>query len=262
MLLLDPKSYKIKGNFKRKIPYVTDVVAENYVYPKINKTNIFNNLIQLIKKIEGENDIILVNVRGGEYNNKNGSTNNKEIGKNNDFCLNSNITIKKFSDPNVYKKIANVIDNNLVIILQYYVKIDSHPLNIDVIIDYQNSKKNTQYMLYQKVTDQTNISSYIEKKFGLYNQLMARIETYQMLYYTDNLDINMATTIVVGLIKDLKYLPDFHSNTIDKIKKIAENNSSDIKMKYWNVMLIILYDNISAYLGIALKKYLDQEPKN
>jgi len=54
MILLG-KKYKIKGSFKRKIPYITDIDIVNYVNPEINKTNIRNALIKLIESIKPDN---------------------------------------------------------------------------------------------------------------------------------------------------------------------------------------------------------------
>lgn len=49
--------YKIKGSFKRKIPYVTDIDIVNYVNPEIDKINIRESLIKLIISLESVKNV-------------------------------------------------------------------------------------------------------------------------------------------------------------------------------------------------------------
>ena len=95
---------------------------------------------------------------------------------------------------------------------------------------------------------------------------MVRIETYQKLYNTNNLNIKTATSLVTSIKKNTGKLPGFKSPTIDKIAKIAMNNPPDIKMKKWNHQLDMLYTDINNAVNASAKeyffKYLNMIPEN
>ena len=322
-ILLDPKKYIIKGSFKRKIPYVTDIDIVNNIYPKINKTNIYEQLVELIKKLQKENaqNIILVCITCGvdeRFKIETGS--NDELDRIKSFLTskekeefemieqkyannfdkkifyinemiweiykirwtpNNVLDNKKILRGGLEIKFTDVVKQNASLLLQYFVKIDSYPIGIDVVANYvpidmkdvyeaaaiyqlrmANYNREYYFMLFpfkfyfrndKKISDElTNI---IEKKFGLYKQLMVRIDTYHMLYNTNNLDIRMATFIISSIIKDINNLPNFQSNVIDKIKEVAMDNPPDIKMREWNVLLSVLYDEINSTVNILAKEY-------
>ena len=202
--------------------------------------------------------------------------------KNNSITLNGGTIIS----------LSDVILNNSVMFIKYCVKIGSYPIDVDITVNYKPMHMNhvcrviddyqaklINYMQqhycvlfliddYFKDNNETSLElkNLIKKKFGLYEQLMARINTYHLLYNTNNLDIQTATSIIVSLIKDISCIVDFNSGTIDKIKKIAENNLPDVKMREWGIMLNILYDDIDIYVNTVAKKYsikyLNMLPKN
>ncbi len=304
ILLMNSDKYIIKGSFKDKIPYVTNIIVENFVFPEIDKTNIYDNLFELIIRIKKHKKIILANIICGideRFEIKSGTDDEFERIKKfidqkdidnfeallqmyhhdkNKKIFYANKLLKKYqemywqpelgfhrvldgivkiNENNAQKNFIDVLHNNSIVILQYYINIGSYPLNITLIINYGTLKNadHRKHCLMSQNLDKVNRD--IEKKFGLHRQIMARIESYSVLYYTGNLDIGMATTIIVGLIKDLHKIPDFDCGIIEKIKKVAINNPPDIKMSSWNTILAVLYENIDTYLNITIKKYSGQK---
>src|SRR5437762_1886822 len=59
-ILLAPDKYTIKGSFRRKIPYVTDIDVVNEVYPEINRTNIYLHLKKLVENVLSQKDRIIL----------------------------------------------------------------------------------------------------------------------------------------------------------------------------------------------------------
>src|SRR5277367_3613824 len=64
-ILLLPNSYVIKGSFRRKIPYITDIDIVNKVYPVINRGTIYQRLIDLVNVVHQDDDIIMVQITCG-----------------------------------------------------------------------------------------------------------------------------------------------------------------------------------------------------
>ena len=64
-ILLLPSKYDVKGSFRRRIPYITDIDVVNEVYPQINECNIYGELVKLINRILADKNIILVYVTCG-----------------------------------------------------------------------------------------------------------------------------------------------------------------------------------------------------
>lgn len=311
ILLMSTDKYLFKGNFKEKNPYVTNIIVENYVCPEINKSNIYDNLIQLINRIDNKKNIILAKIICGidnrfyprlgtseelekikkllddkereyfnvflnKYNNDNEKKKfhiNKLLKKHYEILWTKNEII------NNKKNFIDILTNNSIIILQYYVKIESYFVNISVIVEYDISKNNKStyqiqkspndvikdssqyYQMLHSLAISNKIKNIIEKKFGLYKQINARIESYCVLYDTNNLDIGMATEIIISIIKDLQHMPEFKSSTIKQIKKIYIDNSPDVKMSSCNIILNVLYDEINAYLDVVSKKYYEKYSK-
>lgn len=333
-ILLVPNKYVIKGSFRRRIPYVTDIDVINEVYPTINKSNIYDEILKLINKLSSKenSNIILVYVTCGvdeRFDIKTGS--DEELDQMKKLLPKDDLTQfesvrEKYSD-NFNKKIfyiseliwkyyklrwtpKNILENkmillggleikftdtlqkNLSLLLQYYVKIESYPVGIDVVVNYEpvdlsnayqsaasyqlklaNYSKEYYYMLFPfkhffkndpKLAKE--LEDLIETKFGLYKQLMVRIDTYHTLYETNNLDIRTASLMAAGIVKDTEQLPDFSSNITDKIRRVATDNSPDVKMKEWDVLLDVLYDEINISANMAAKeyffKYLGLIPEN
>lgn len=200
---------------------------------------------------------------------------------------------KKFLPGNLMIKFSDVCTRNNFL-LQYFIKIQWYWVGFDVITNYiptnlsrgyhdveeyqlklSNYAKDYYYMLfplrtyYYKID--TNISkeleTIIDKKFGLYKQLMVQINNYQTLYKTNNLNINMAKEIVTNIIRDIKYLPvEFKSNTIIEIQKVSENNAPNVKMEKWAILLNILLEELNATVNEITKpyffKYLEKLPED
>lgn len=333
-ILLLPNNYVIKGSFRRKIPYVTDIDIVNTVYPKINRTNIYDHLIKLINSLGtySESNIILVYITCGTDDRFRLTTgSDKEISRIKPLLTikeleELELIIEKYSN-NPDKKLffineliwpyyklrwtpKNVLENsielsgglivnfretiekNSVLLLQYYVRIGSYPIGIDVVVNYEsvdmktayesaaeyqlklaNYSREYYYMLFPfKYFFRGNkeisreLEDLIEKTFGLYKQLMVRIDTYATLYKSNNLDINTATGIVTSILKDLHKLPGFSSNIPNKIREISINNTPKVKMAEWHVLLDLLYDEINAAVNTIAReyfyKYLEMLPEN
>lgn len=331
-LLLIPNKYNMKGSFRRKIPYVTDIDLVSNIYPEIDETNIYEKLVNLICQLKNEPTIILVYITCGTDNRFKIETGSEMELEKIKSLLNDNeasqfdFILKKYSNnfdkkiffinemiwdhyklrwtPNevlqnkkilpgdIIIKFTDIIKNNTTVLMQYFVKIESYPIGIDVVFNYKqvdlmasyqkaaeyqfklaNYSKEYYYMLFpfryyfkgnQSLVNE--LDDLIEKKLGLYKQLMVRIDTYSILYNSNNLDIRIAKDIIISIIKDVNQLPDFDSTTIDQIRKVAINNSPEYKMQEWASLLIILYDEIDNAVNIVAKdyffKYLELIPKN
>lgn len=330
-ILLLPDSYVIKGSFRRKIPYITDIDVVNKVFPTITRSNIYSKLINLMERAYADNDIIIVQITCGvDERFRITDGNDDEIKKiknllDDDEKLELDKIVEKYSD-DVNKKVffinefiwplyklrwtpyqilnnsmdlrashrvsfEEVIQSSSSILVQYYLKIGTNLLGVDVVIQYDeipserkayeeaakyylklsNYKKEYYYMLFplknyfkpNKKDIYNELEDIIEKKMGLYKQLMVRIDAYRMLYVTGNLDINLAKNIIVNLIKDVAKLPNFYSNVISKIQDVSmdndlpnkTDNSPQHKMDQWNVLLGPLYDHINNAASIAAKEY-------
>ena len=333
-LLIDPNKYVIKGSFRRRIPYVTDIDIVNDVYPKINENNIYTELVKLIKCINQDQSIILISITCGtdeRFRIKTGSDQElvkiRELLQNKEEIEQFDTIIKKYQNDvekrifyaneliwkylrlrwkpqevldnrkilsqDLVIKFTDIVKENVMLLLQYFVKINDYPIGVDVIVNYKpmgavgtyytsindyqiklaNYAKEYYYMLFPLRAYFRNnreiyqeLENLIEKKFGLYKQLMVRIDTYHILYDTKNLDIRTATTIVTSIVSDIKYLPDFTSNTITKIKEVAQNNPPEVKMREWYILLNVLYDDIDMAASVSAKeyffKYLNLLPEN
>ncbi|MEM3063141.1 MAG: hypothetical protein QW303_06340 [Nitrososphaerota archaeon] len=175
------------------------------------------------------------------------------------------------------------IETNDFLLLRYYIKISSYPIGFDVVVKYErthqfrdlervkiylikraNYKKEYYYMLFRLLhyfyhrdrKKWNKMITFIEKKFGLYKQLMVRISVYRRLYrLMENFDIEIARNIVVSILKDLKYLPEFRSKISDKIREVATNNPPEVKIKQWDILLNVLYNELNAKLSSDSKKY-------
>lgn len=64
-LLIISDNFEIKGSFKRKTPYITDVDIVNDAYPQVNKESIRKHLVKLIDSLKKHPEIILVNITCG-----------------------------------------------------------------------------------------------------------------------------------------------------------------------------------------------------
>lgn len=341
-ILLVPNSYVIKGSFRRKIPYITDIDIVNKVYPSINKTNIYSKIIELIERAYSDNDIIVVQITCGTDDRfKVTNANNDEIERIRQLLtteeqMELDKIIKEYANDNEKKTFFineliwplyklrwtpyQVLNNSMelrgshrvsfeeivatspTILIQYYLKIGTHLLGVDVVIQYadivqekkvyedaanyylklSNYKKEYYYMLFplknyfknEKSGTFTELEDIIEKKMGLYKQLMVRIDAYRILYITNNLNMQIAKNIIVNLIRDVSKLPNFESNIITKMQEILDGpigslRSSDVphpnehsssgdfqsKIENWYVLLGSLYDEINGAASLAAKKY-------
>jgi len=322
-ILLVADKCLIKGSFRRKIPYITDIDVVNNVYPEINVNNIYDKLISLIKKIQNDENknVIMVYITCGadeRFKIETGSDEElqkikslltpqefqqfEQIEKNYDknfdkkiFYINEmiwEIYKLRWTPQNVLDdrmvlrggkvaKFTDIVENNTSLLLQYFVKIDEYPIGVDIVVNYKpidlthayqmaalyqlrlaNYGKEYYFMLFplkhyfkdnKSIGDK--IDFIIEKKFGLYKQLIVRIDTYHTLYETQNLDIKTATAIITSIIKDTNHLPELQSNVIIKIKQVAQNNPPDVKMSEWSTLLDVLYDEINTTVNLLTKDY-------
>lgn len=322
-ILLVPDKYIIKGSFRRRVPYVTDIDVVNEVYPQINKYNIYEKVIEQIVKLgdPGNSDLILVYVICGtdeRFRPIDGS--DEEINRIMELLYDDekeeiNLVLNKYSNDeekklffleeslkkyyklrwtieeilnnekilrgNISVTFEDVAKNNTSLLFRYFVKVNSYPVGIDVVVNYEpidmmkaygqaaehqlkysNYNREYYFMLFpfkyyfrkdRKISSE--LEDLIEKKFGLYKQLLVRIETYSKLYSTNNLDIRTATGIVTSIIKDLTRLPDFKSNIPNKIREVAMDNPPEVKMSQWEVLLNVLYDELIWTLNSLAKKY-------
>jgi len=335
-ILLIPNSYIIKGSFRRKIPYITDIDVINKVYPSVNKSNIYQKIIELLERAYSDNDIIVVQITcGTDERFKVTNANNDEIERIRNLLTDEERTeldkiIKEYANDNekktffinelvwpLYKlrwtpyqvlnnsmelrgshrvSFEEIINISSTILIQYYLKIGTHLLGVDVVIQYvkiehekkvyedaakyylklSNYKKEYYYMLFplknyfknDKTNTHIELEDIIEKKMGLYKQLMVRIDAYRILYMTDNLTMQIAKNIIINLIRDISKLSNFESNVVTKMQKVLdsplnsksqkdisddENNIS--KFENWYVLLGPLYDEINNAASLAAKKY-------
>ena len=332
-LLLLSGRYSIKGSFKRKVPYITDIDVVNTVHDQINNNNIYDELQKLIKRLQDNNlKIILLCITCGNderFNIKFG--NDEEMEKifpllEDKEISNLKLIMQKYSHDtskrlfyinefiwNFYKirwtvenimenkiilrgglevKFTDIIKDNSHLLLQYYIMIGSHPLGIDISVVYKkinlksvylhaadyllklsNYSKEYYFMLFplkyyfkKNKKIENELENIIEKKFGLYKQLLVRIDSYHTLYISKKLEIYIAKSIIINIINDLKHLPNFSSNVINKIKEVSINNSPCVKMEKWDILLNILYDELNLKVNMLSKKiffkYLDLVPEN
>ncbi|BCS83342.1 Chain A [Cotonvirus japonicus] len=321
LITSDPKNYQIKGSFRRRIPYITDIDIVNNVYPEYNSDNIYEKLRDLITNLSNYPKIKLIYVTCG-YDERFRLTDNLDS-----FFKN----IKSLLTPQEILEIQTVIDthptniekqaffineiiwdlykirwtpqevlenskilrggikinfeetikNNSSFLLQYYVKIEIYPIGFDVLVNYEkvdlissynnaafyqlklaNYSREYYYMLFpfryyfkKNPTIVKQLEFIIENKFGIYKQLMVRIETYQSLYKSNNLDIETAKSIIISIIHDVMKLKDFQTNTIQQIQNVAMDNTPEIKMHEWNILLGKLYTEINDNVNSRAKKY-------
>lgn len=322
IILLDNNKYSIKGSFRRKIPYVTDIDVVNNVYPEINAENIHENIIKLIDKVSLNKNLIIIYFtcgRDDRFQIKTGT--DEEINKiskllpenEQDEILqimskySSDNEKKSYLINNIFKeyhklrwdvdniknntlslpggntlKFTEIIKMNKEILIKYAVRLNHNEmLGIDVAIYYDEFDSTTNYAnvaakhLKNTITNKEyyfilfqfrlffrknynilkELENIIEKKFGLNKQLMVRIEMYQLLFKTKKLNIEIASGIVIEIIKDTMILPNFKTEILNNIKLIALNNTPEFKMNAWNILLGELHDEINSYTNTEAKNY-------
>lgn len=325
LVLLVKDKYVIKGSFRRRIPYVTDIDIVNDTSPTVDRANIYDKLVDLIQNLCEYPNIILVYVTCGydrRFEIKTGSE--EELSKiiplllPDDVARCSHINVVYADKPEKrifylneiiwpYYKLRwtpqEVLSNNLILpgsiavrftdvikensslLLQYYLRIGQYFIGIDVVINYgkadlsdsydsyatyqisySNHLREYYYMLFplkyyfrNNKDQRKKLEDLIEKKFGLYKQLMVRIDTYDVLYSSKNLKISYAEGIIQTIISDTSRLQDFHSNATNELKKISNSNlSDDDKMKQYNMILNVLYDEINSSVNAQAKGYFTE----
>jgi hypothetical protein len=323
--ILLSNNYFLKGSFSRRALYVTDIDVVNKVYPEINPSNIYDKLCDLIRKVQGYNDILLIRITFGYDTRFEPISNTDELNKLNGILKQNEIDIinsikKKYQSDtksmlfflNDYlrgfykirwtadevlnnKKIlrgdtevqfTDFIDKSESITIKYYAMIGSYPLGIDAVINYAplNLKKvykesgmrtrdrsgyrhEYYYMLfplraYFRKNKQiyNEINDVIEVKYGLYKQLMVRIENYHLLYLTGFLKPDLASKIVYSIVKDVGTLENFDSNTIKYINNVKTGDM----MKEWDLLLEVLWNEINDKVNELAKndftKYIAMVP--
>jgi len=318
-VLIVPGKYELKGSFRRKIPYVTDVDLVNYAENDISKDKIYERLIELINSLPNnvtfllltcgtDNRFKLTDASRGELS---GIMNLLSRSRREELTM---IAEKYANDPikrlffaneiiwSLYKirwnkeeiisnkkilpgdveiKLTDTIKNHGLMVIQYSVLVGNYPLGIDVAVYYSkdagldvyqnardyhlklsNFKAEYYYMLFpfrfyfkDKPELYQELNDLIEKKYGLYKQLTVRIDNYHLLYLTGVLTIKTATYIVLSIVKDIKNLPDFKTNLEDKIIATSRSTSSEFKIREWDILLEILYDELNKTVNTLSKKY-------
>ncbi|ALR83986.1 hypothetical protein [Niemeyer virus] len=321
LVVPDRDKYQIKGSFRRRIPYITDIDIVNNVHPEYDDTNIYQRIIDLISSFTNDSQIKLIYVICGtddrflltEYS-------DEEIEKIK-VLLNptelvefDNILSKYQDDPNkklfyineiiwdLYKlrwtlsevlagkKILrggievffqDVVKNNSILLLQYFVKIEYYPIGFDIAVRYKpinlitayqnaayyqlklaNYSKEYYFMLFplrfyfkNDPTISKQLEYIIETKFGLYKQLLVRIDSYRTIYESGSLDLDTAKSIIISIIKDIRKLNGIDMNIIDKIQEVSNNSAGQDKIIAWNTLLYQLYTNINKSVNKQSKKY-------
>jgi hypothetical protein len=317
-ILLNPRAYIIKGSFKRRVPYVTDIDIVNDIQPRIPKDQLYDHIRRLVMNLPTE--IILLQLTCGtddRFRLKTGSDEEINIIKqliSTEDQIELNKVIEQYSDPQErfffineivwpYYKIrfwkSEVLDNrkilagglevtvtemiakNKTLTMQYSIIIGDYSLGADIAVYYDtvnekeiygnarsyyhslsNYKKEYYYMLFplrhyfrKNATVSKEINDLIEKKFGLFKQLAVRIDNYHLLYSTNNLNIGLASKIVKGIIHDTNSLINFKSGAVNDIRQISMNNSPEVKIKEWDILLELLREDIELSANNQSKKF-------
>jgi len=324
IILLDIKKYIIKGSFRRRIPYITDVDIVNNVYPEINKDNVYEKILLLIEALYNYNqnatyEIQLMYIRCGvderfrisevpdankinEIKKLLAEEENKEIDKvmakyKNSIkiiflinkilkpyynlkwtpheIINNNITIKN----NIELKFTDIIEKNTTMVIRYFTMFDKHPLGFDVAVFYGNVDltslykeiteynirelnytKDYYYMLfplkrYFKKHDTViynKLNYLLEYKYGIYKQIMSKIDFFEVLYRRNLLTIDNAKKIIDGIIEDLESNKLFNTN----VKTYIENEiNTNQNIGNWHMLLNVLYKELNDFLSEKSKSY-------
>ena len=278
-LLLDPSHFKIIGSFGKKYPYITSIQVIN----QANLSNIRQRLLDLIQGHLSEH-IILMSVTCGRdprfklrsmsdtnelkslLNSKELDTINwieslKTISPEQKLKLINKIIRHKYKLRWTPEKISqnemklsgnksitfdSVLQNNKYLVLQYFVYIKSIPIGFDVITVYES-----------EIPEILEISeNKIEKKFGLYKQLIIRINTYNLFFVSKKLNMCTAKNIIISILRDIQIgLPDIkNSNILIKIRNVAENSDPKYKLHQWNILLGFLQDELVTACQFAIDK--------
>ncbi len=309
---------------------MTDIDVVNKVYHRMDAGNIYQYLVQLIKAIATESDIIMIFIICGtderfQLNTVSDTDINavKPLLKPDELAQLDNILAKYKSDPDrqlfyanelirEYYKIrwlpgdiitgyrelrtgivanfSDILRKQSSFVIQYICKIRSYYIGFDVVIIYDkhNLKSSYEkaadyhiklagynreyyYMLFpfryyfrhnKAVADE--LENIIETKYGLYKQLMVRIDVYHLLLVSKNLNILMARCIVSTILHDLKNLTHISSNIPDKLREVVPTGNDQVVMAEWDLLLAVLYDEINASFNLQAKqdfhRYLKMMP--
>lgn len=324
VILLDIKKYMIKGSFRRRIPYITDIDIVNNVYPDINKDNIYEKILLTIEALynynkTGQYEINLMYIRCGtddrfkinrvpdivkinEIKTLLSDNEQREIDKifekykNNTKIIflinkllrpyynlkwtpheiiNNNITVKN----NIEVKFTDVLQTNNNLVIRYFTMFEKHPLGFDVAVYYgdadylelykdiaeynirdTNYAKDYYYMLFplKRYFKKHDIAIYnklnylLEYKYGMYKQIMSKIDFFEVLYKRNLLTIENAKNIIMGIIEDLESNKLFRTN----VKTYIENEiNSNENIEKWHMLLNLLYGELNTFLSEKSKFY-------
>lgn len=237
-ILLGPK-YEIKGSFRRKATYITDIDVINTVYPNINSSNIYDKLVAIINKLKSNPNIIIGQITCGtddrfkleEYDiekinkiinliNLDDKTKIESIMINNNidnqeklFNINEIIwsnykprwTIdeifanKKILSDNSTIAFTDQLNNNSSLLIEYYVYLYGIPIGIDIFVKYAECDE---YKVYASAGEYYMKLSHYKKEY--YYMLFPL-----RLYFRDKKQIPIQTEInniieqTYGLYKQL-----------------------------------------------------------
>lgn len=337
ILLLSTKQFYVKGSFRRKIPYVTDIDVVNVVYPKINQQNIYEKVMSHIQKYIKRKDksIRLVYVSCGvdnrfklESGSKNEIDNIKQYLNDAEIEEVDTIMQKYTDDPerklfflnefiwplykirwtlsdvlegekilrgNLKVNFREQLEENNALLFQYFIMIGNTTMGADIVVQYAptdayviysnaadynlklaNFSREYYYMLFPfryyfrdnpKIIDE--LFEIIEKKFGLYKQLMVRIDSFHLLFVTHHLSYKDGVLLAQGIIDDLHHLPQpLETNIVEQFEKVIETDQKElhsaILLERIDVLLDVLYDEINMTVNGLSKgyffRYLDMVP--
>ena len=191
------------------------------------------------------------------------------------------INNKKILPGGLIKKFTDAIKEEATILIKYYVMYQEYPIGIDIVFVYDkydmvnaynsaaiyqlkhaNYAKEYYFMLFpfkyyfrhnKKISNE--ITYIIENKYGMYKQLLVLIDTYRLLYATGNLNSKVASNIMWEIVDDAYKLPDFKSNIMNMITRLAGEKNLDYKLKQWDLLLEQLYKAVNNTVNFLTKKY-------
>ena len=164
---------------------------------------------------------------------------------------------------NLPYKPYSIIQTNNHLFLKYFIIIDSIPIESNIIVCFDTDTFNTIYTKYEE--DKQNISEFeyiIEKKFGLYKQLIVLIQTYNLLFTEGNLSVGLSKSMIFHILQDIDMgIPDISHNLLQKIRNNAVNSDTLDKICQWNILLNFLRNELILILNMKLKNYFENPDK-
>lgn len=158
-ILINTKRCYLKGSFKRKIPYVTDIDIVNTVYPEINDTNIYQTVVDFLKKVDKNQKLILAYINFGfDDRFKLNDFSNQELNKIKSF-LNKD---EQLELENLLTKYSNDIDKKIYFITEFLYPIHNLKWTSQEIIENKKQLRQNKIVTF---TDFISLDIYLVFKF-------------------------------------------------------------------------------------------------